>query len=115
MRDIIDYFTEATYKVIEENKTYTNDLIGLSLNIFLVISIIIIFMTIVFSYLLGKTINSSIEKLQDGLLRFFDFLNKQTKDVALLDVSSNDEISKISQVVNTNIEKTKKLIHQDEL
>jgi hypothetical protein len=33
MRDIIDYFTEATYKVIEENKTYTNDLIGLSLNI----------------------------------------------------------------------------------
>ncbi|MBK6303401.1 MAG: hypothetical protein IPF43_05705 [Arcobacter sp.] len=65
-------------------------------------------MTIVFSYLLGKTINSSIEKLQDGLLRFFDFLNKQTKDVALLDVSSNDEISKISQVVNTNIEKTKK-------
>ena len=114
MREIIDYFTEATYKVIEENKTYTNDLIDLSLNIFLVISIIIILMTIIFSYLLGKTINSSIKKLQDGLLEFFAFLNKETKNVALLDVSSNDEISKISQVVNTNIEKTRKLLVQDE-
>ena len=40
--------------------------------------------------------------------------NKQTKDVSLLDTSSNDEISQIAQVVNVNIEKTKKLINQDE-
>ncbi|MDD3056360.1 MAG: methyl-accepting chemotaxis protein [Aliarcobacter sp.] len=114
MRGIIDHFTDETYKVIESNKKDTNDLIDLSLNIFLIISILAILITIIFSFVLGKNINNSIKKLEDGLLGFFAFLNKQTKDVSLLDTSSNDEISKISEVVNTNIEKTRKLIGQDE-
>ena len=114
MRNVIDYFTDETYKVIDTNKKDTNDLLEASLAIFLVISILTILVTILFSYLLGKNINNSIKKLQDGLLGFFDFLNKQTKDVALLDTSSNDEISQIAQVVNINIEKTRKLINQDE-
>ena len=66
MRDIIDYFTEETYKIIDLNKSRTSDLIGLSLNIFIVISIIIVLVTIVFSYFLGKNINDSIKGLQDG-------------------------------------------------
>ncbi len=114
MRELINYFTDETYKVIDTNKKDTSDLIESSLAIFLVISILTILVTILFSYLLGKNINSSIKKFQDGLLGFFDFLNKQTKNVSLLDTSSNDEISKISEVVNTNIEKTRKLIVQDE-
>ena len=114
MRSVIDYFTDETYKIIDENKAQTSDLIELSLSIFWIISILTVLITIVFSYVLGKNINNSIKKLQDGLLGFFDFLNKQTKDVSLLDTSSNDEISQIAQVVNVNIEKTKKLINQDE-
>ena len=114
MRNIIDHFTDETYKVIESNKYDTNDLIDLSLNIFLIISILAILITIIFSFALGKSINNSIKKLEDGLLGFFAFLNKQTKDVSVLDTSSNDEISKISEVVNINIDKTRKLIGQDE-
>ena len=114
MRNIIDHFTDETYKVIESNKNDTNDLIDLSLNLFLIISILAILITIIFSFALGKSINNSIKKLEDGLLGFFAFLNKQTKDVSVLDTSSNDEISKISEVVNINIDKTRKLIGQDE-
>ena len=114
MRSVIDYFTDETYKIIDENKAQTSDLIELTLSIFWIISILTVLITIVFSYLLGKNINNSIKKLQDGLLGFFDFLNKQTKDVSLLDTSSNDEISQIAQVVNVNIEKTRNLINQDE-
>ena len=114
MRELINYFTDETYKVIDVNKKDTSDLIESSLAIFLIISILTILATILFSYLLGKNINSSIKKFQDGLLGFFDFLNKQTKNVSLLDTSSKDEISKISEVVNTNIEKTRKLLVQDE-
>jgi methyl-accepting chemotaxis protein len=113
MREIIDYFTEETYKVIDENKVQTNNLIELSLTIFLVISIISVLITIVFSYLLGRNINNSIKKLQDGLLGFFSFLNKETKNVKLLDTSSKDEISEIAKVINQNIEKTEKLIVED--
>jgi methyl-accepting chemotaxis protein len=114
MRDLINYFTDETYKIIDSNKKDTSDLIEVSLNVFLIISILTILITILFSYLLGKNINSSIKKLQDGLLGFFAFLNKETKDVAMLDTSSNDEISKISEVVNFNIDKTKKSISEDE-
>jgi methyl-accepting chemotaxis protein len=114
MRDLINYFTDETYKVIEVNKVQTDDLIEVSLTVFLVIALLTILVTILFSYLLGKNINSSIKKLQDGLLGFFAFLNKETKDVSMLDTSSNDEISKISEVVNANIDKTKKSITQDE-
>ncbi|QKF66683.1 MCP-domain signal transduction protein [Arcobacter venerupis] len=114
MRDLIDFFTEETYKIIDSNKKDTSDLIEVSLTVFLVIALLTIFITILFSYLLGKNINSSIKKLQDGLLGFFAFLNKETKDVAMLDTSSNDEISKISEVVNFNIDKTKKSISEDE-
>ena len=114
MRSVIDYFTDETYKIIDENKAQTSDLIELTLSIFWIISMLTVLITIVFSYLLGKNINNSIKKLQDGLLGFFDFLNKQTKDVSLLDTSSNDEISQIAQVVNVNIEKTRNLINQDE-
>jgi methyl-accepting chemotaxis protein len=114
MRDLIDFFTEETYKVIDLNKNDTNDLMDVSLNVFLIIAVLTILLTILFSYLLGRDIKNSIEKLQDGLLKFFAFLNKETKDISVLDTSSNDEISKISELVNTNIEKTKKLIFQDE-
>ena len=113
MRDIIDYFTEETYKIIDLNKSRTSDLIGLSLNIFIVISIIIVLVTIVFSYFLGKNINDSIKGLQDGLLGFFAFLNKETKNTTFLDTSANDEISKIALVINQNIEKTQKLLVED--
>ncbi|MDN5074054.1 methyl-accepting chemotaxis protein, partial [Aliarcobacter butzleri] len=57
----------------------------------------------------------SIKKLQNGLLEFFNFLNKETKSVSLLDTSSKDEIAQISEVINKNIIKTENLIVQDNL
>jgi methyl-accepting chemotaxis protein len=114
MRNLIDFFTEETYKVIEKNKVETESLINVSLNTFITIAIISIFITILFSFLLGRTINNSINKFQNGLLEFFRFLNKETSEVSLLDISSNDEISKIALTVNKNIEKTKSLMHQDD-
>ena len=114
MRDLIDFFTEETYKIIDENKLKTESLIGVSLNTFISIAIISILITILFSFLLGRAINSSINKFQNGLLEFFRFLNKETSSVLHLDTSSNDEISKIAVVVNENIDKTKLLIQEDE-
>jgi methyl-accepting chemotaxis protein len=114
MRDLIDFFTEETYKIIDENKLKTESLISVSLNTFISIAIISILITILFSFLLGRAINGSISKFQNGLLEFFRFLNKETSSVLHLDTSSNDEISKIAVVVNENIDKTKLLIQEDE-
>ncbi|WP_320036398.1 methyl-accepting chemotaxis protein [Halarcobacter sp.] len=113
MRDLIDFFTQETYHVVEANKNNTLSLISNSFTTFVVIALIIIVIGIVFTVLLGRNINNSIEKFRDGLLGFFSYLNKEKSTVELLDDSSNDEIAKIATVVNKNIENTKQLLEQD--
>ncbi|WP_321468530.1 methyl-accepting chemotaxis protein [Halarcobacter sp.] len=113
MRDLIDFFTQETYHVVEANKNNTLSLITNSFTTFIVIALIIIIIGIIFTITLGKSINNSIEKFRNGLLGFFSYLNKESSNVELLDDSSNDEIAKIATVVNKNIENTKQLLEQD--
>ena len=113
MRDTMDYFTEATYKVVKANQDDTSGIIELSLNSFIVIAILTVIITALFTFLLGKTINNAITNFQNGLLSFFQYLNRETNDVETLDESSKDEIAKMAKVVNTNIDKTKTLLDQD--
>ena len=115
MRDLIDFFSEETYKFVDKNKSEVHELISSSLTTFVIITLLTILLTLFFSYFISKTFNNSIKKLQNGLLEFFSFLNKETKSVSLLDTSSKDEIAKISEVINKNIIKTENLIVQDNL
>ena len=114
MRDIIDFFSDETYKIVDKNKIEVESLISSSLKTFVIITILTILITLFFSYAISKTFNNSIKKLQSGLLEFFNFLNKETKSASLLDTSSKDEIAQISEVINKNIIKTEKLILEDE-
>ncbi|MCR1816839.1 HAMP domain-containing methyl-accepting chemotaxis protein [Aliarcobacter butzleri] len=114
MRDIIDFFSDETYKIVDKNKIEVESLISSSLKTFAIITILTILITLFFSYAISKTFNNSIKKLQSGLLEFFNFLNKETKSASLLDTSSKDEIAQISEVINKNIIKTEKLILEDE-
>ena len=46
-------------------------------------------------------------------MSFFSFLNKETKEVSLLDDGDKDEFGEMAKVVNDNIKKIKSLIEQD--
>ncbi|WP_419782308.1 methyl-accepting chemotaxis protein [Malaciobacter marinus] len=84
------------------------------LNTFLIIlTLLIIVVLMVSFYFISKSITKSINKFQEGLIGFFKYLNNETKDVALLDDSKNDEISNMSKLINKNIEKTKNNIEED--
>ena len=54
-----------------------------------------------------------LEIFQDGLYKFFRFLNNEIQDTNLININSIDEIGLMAQEVNKNITKTKDLIHQD--
>jgi len=54
-----------------------------------------------------------LNNFQEGLLNFFKYLNRENSDVQLLSVKSNDEIGKMSNVVNENITKTQIGIEED--
>ena len=84
------------------------------LSISLVITIIVLLLVVVFALVIPKIIAGQISLFQEGLLGFFKFLNKETATVSPIRLDSNDEIGLMSKVVNENIDKTQKLISQDE-
>ncbi|WP_425484000.1 methyl-accepting chemotaxis protein [Campylobacter ornithocola] len=56
---------------------------------------------------------SPLKKIQTGLNSFFDFINHKTKDSAMIDVKSNDELGAMAKAINENITKTKNALEQD--
>ncbi len=83
------------------------------LQIILISIIIAVLLSLIVAYAANKTIITPMNNFQDGLLDFFKYLNRESSSVEMLDVSSNDEIGKMSKVVNKNILITKKGIEED--
>ncbi len=81
-------------------------------NIILTVLVVLIVLGIV-SYFIIKDIVTKVDLLDNGLVDFFRFLNKESSNVQLISIDSNDEIGKMAKVINENIEKTQKLIIQD--
>ncbi len=64
-------------------------------------------------FVINNIIIKPLNTFQNGLLDFFSYLNKEKDNVQSLEIKSNDEIGKMSQVVNENIEKTQHIINED--
>ncbi|MCG3682891.1 methyl-accepting chemotaxis protein [Aliarcobacter butzleri] len=80
-----------------------------------IIAVIISIVLIAFiSFFITKEIIFPLEKFEVGLLSFFKYLNKEVKNVEKIEVKNNDEIGIMAKFVNENIEKTNKLLKQDE-
>ncbi len=81
-------------------------------NIILTVLVVLIVLGIV-SYFIIKDIVTKVDLLDNGLIDFFKFLNKESSNVKPISINSKDEIGKMAKVINENIEKTQKLIIQD--
>ncbi|MCT7556101.1 methyl-accepting chemotaxis protein [Aliarcobacter butzleri] len=80
-----------------------------------IIAVIVSIVLIAFiSFFITKEIIFPLEKFEVGLLSFFKYLNKEVKNVEKIEVKNNDEIGIMAKFVNENIEKTNKLLKQDE-
>ncbi len=93
-----------------ETKAEINDIVIKTLMLSVSIALIISFL---FIFISNKVIITPILKFQNGLLEFFKFINKEVKEAKPIEVNTNDEIGKMSLVVNENILKTQKLLQQD--
>ena len=79
----------------------------------MIIVLLVIFIVLTISIFFKKAIIAPLLNFQTGLLNFFAYLNKETNESHLIEITSQDEIGKMAQVVNTNIIKTKTLLEQD--
>ncbi len=75
------------------------------------------FLIFVFSLILGRIISNNIIDgiftLADGIDDFFKFLNKETKDVKLIDLKRKDAIGTMANMLNKNIVIAKEVIIDD--
>ena len=79
-------------------------IISLSLLAFVVIGAIIV---------INNIVVKRLNKFQEGLVGFFDYVNRKATDVKELESDSIDEIGLMAKVVNENIQKAKKGIEED--
>ena len=78
----------------------------------IIISIIVGFI-LLFSKIIADGVSRSLEKFQEGLIDFFDYINRDREDANLLDDSSRDELGSMARVVNTNIKRTQASVDED--
>jgi len=97
-------------KTIEEKASYELDN-GMMLTY--TGAIICIVLTFLLSMGIVKNISLSIEKLQEGLLSFFMFLNRENQAVKLIEFQSEDEFGQMAKMINENIQKSELSIRTD--
>ena len=66
--------------------------------------------SLVIAVLILRNITGSLNIFQNGLLDFFNYLNKQIDTAEPIKIDSNDEIGHMAKAVNENIEKVQKNI-----
>ena len=83
-------------------------------NIFIVATIVLtLILSIMIFLLISKVISSPLEKFQEGLIQFFRYLNRTNDTAQKIDIKTNDEIGRMANVINKNIEDIKLHLSED--
>ena len=92
-----------------------NKISNISIQIYTIFIAIIfsIIAEIIISYIIIKDSIFSIATIQNALLGFFRFLNRENSKADLIDLNSKDEFGHMASIINENIIKTQKSIEED--
>merc|ERR1712065_123131 len=94
INEFIDYEEEKNQQLSKEAKEIASGFSSLMITA-LVIALII---GVLIAYLISNNLIKSVNKVQIGLQSFFDFLNKKTKDSALVDLNGKDEFGEMALI-----------------
>ena len=84
-----------------------------SRTLFIVIILISFILISALSYLIIADITGKLNNFKEGLISFFQYLNRESSKVELIKIDSKDEFGDMSKVVNENIQQIEKTINQD--
>jgi len=109
LKKVDDYLSMTLKKTIDEKLSKSN------MHLYIVFSVILIIVIIIlaFSKVIADGVTDAIDSFQAGLLNFFDYINRDTDSINLLDDSSKDELGIMAKVVNKNIQRTKQSVDED--
>ncbi|RXJ90506.1 chemotaxis protein [Arcobacter sp. CECT 8983] len=109
LKKVENYLAEHLIKTINkeiENAIYEIILFG-------ILCAIGVALTLILARTIAFTILLDVDQVKKGLDDFFAFINYEKDDINLEVVNSNDELGKMSRLINENINKTKANIQAD--
>ncbi len=72
---------------------------------FILANILIALLALILGYMISKRyITNPIKSIENGLVSFFDYLNRKIDHVEKLDIDSKDEIGYMAELINSNVE-----------
>jgi len=105
---------ESKIKEINESALLLKEEAHSSLNTTLIaLAIIAIIIFILFSLFISSIVIKSLSDFKNGLISFFDYLNKKTTSISLLEDNTKDEFGEMAVFVNENIKQIEKTLNQD--
>jgi len=108
LEENVAHINESAIKLKEEAQRELS-------NILFIIGVIVVILFILISIVISSIIVNSIKNFNLGLNQFFKYLNREEKEVSMLDDSTTDEFGQMAKVVNENIMKTQKSIEEDQI
>src|SRR5574344_657469 len=105
---------EKNYEQMNSRNADIRDdaIIKLTTNLSLV-AVFAIGIFIFISIMISNSIAGSLKNFKDGLLSFFNFLNRKSNDITILDASSKDEFGDMAKLINENIDIVQDTIEKD--
>jgi len=100
---------ENKMQVLKENQASTNSFINMIYIIITTIAVVII----IFVVLIVKNLLRDINALGSGINSFFTYLNKESTTVQNITKSSEDELGQMADIINENIDITKRNVDED--
>jgi methyl-accepting chemotaxis protein len=114
--DMVKTGTDLEEKLLEINKNAETLKIKANKNLsqaLVLIAIIAILIFILFSIYFSNLIVNVLLKFEEGLLRFFKYINKEEENASLIDINTKDEFGVMAKIVNENIKKIETGLKQD--
>jgi methyl-accepting chemotaxis protein len=83
-------------------------------NLIITVSVVLILLIFIIGIIFtNQVLISPLNKLQNGLLDFFDYLTYKKDNISNIENSNNDEIGQMSKLINQNIKSIQQGLHQD--
>ncbi len=89
------------------------DIYNLNITLMVISALVLLGIIFISITILKNSILKPLKNFEKGIISFFGYLNNETKEIDYLDDSSEDELGKMSKVVNENINRTKVGIEKD--
>jgi len=107
------YIDDIYEQINQMEMNNSENVSGIISQMVVILIIMLITSIVIVSLIITQGFNKPLERFEEGIISFFKYLNKESDHVSQLDDLRDDELGKMSKLINENITKTKISIDED--